>query len=167
MPFTCAVCGQRHDNLLMDLAFARPDVVAKMSEDERKERVRSSSDLCVLDESTRKSRHFVRCTLFVPVLETGDDFAWGMWAEVSGQDFDLVLATWEDVEPAETAIAATIANAIPWMQDTLGLPVELYTQGARSRPRLVVKSESHSLGVQQQSGLTVHDVAEMTKKLRK
>jgi len=102
----------------MDVAFGLPDVIFALSGEERENRARIHSDLCVLDDS----RFFIRGVLYVPVQQIGTQFGWGVWAEVSKDTFlryDELYDQDGSDEPAGAGILANIPPGYPTVQQPL------------------------------------------------
>jgi len=54
--FVCTTCGETHACLPTDWGYKMPDEFWKLSEQERADRAKFDSDLCMLDD-----RYFIRC----------------------------------------------------------------------------------------------------------
>src|SRR5262249_19022669 len=91
----CGVCGATMAGPLRDYAHRWPDRVFALSSAERASRTWCSSDenpdFVALDGAS----FFVRGLLPVP-LEENDEFRYGVWLEVSQEDFEHILQAWND-----------------------------------------------------------------------
>jgi hypothetical protein len=151
--FVCEHCGDVHEGLPMDYGFDQPDEVFALSYLEKYYRVRSTPDLCTLDES----RFFVRAVLPLPLPREGDRFCWGLWAEVSEQDHDAYIELMKSRTDGSILprFDGRIANALPGYRLTLGLEVEMQFGGASDRPSLwLPKRSRHRLTIEQRNGIT-------------
>ena len=157
----CPTCGEEHD--LLDPVFSRPDVIFRMSPEEKNGRVMENDDICALrgDEVT-PSRYFVRCTLPVQLLDAPGNVCWGLWAEVSEADSAVIWKAWDDPEQNKIpAMSARIANRIPSFPDTIDLPVVLKLTGPTSRPELSLRGNSlHPFVKECAAGVCTHRVME-------
>ena len=161
--FVCAVCGKRHDGLLLDVAFRRPASFFGYPEEGREEHIVCNDDLC----ESRDGRYFIRGVLELPVVDTGDVFCWGLWVEVSERDFRRYLELW-DAEDAssETPFTGRLdGEPLPYPgSDRLAVTVHL--RPGNQRPRLVVTDDAHRLGRDQRQGVTLHQVHEFAGRYR-
>ncbi|MDF1561648.1 MAG: DUF2199 domain-containing protein [Deltaproteobacteria bacterium] len=157
----CETCGEEH--ALLDPAFRRPDAVVLMPPGERAERVKEDDDLCAIRAAEKGKRHwyYVRCVLPVRIHDRDEVLMWGIWAEVSEEDFERVVDHWED--PAQErlpAMEAKLANTIPGYPPTVGLPVHLRLTGPATRPELVIAPEAdHPFATLLREGVDAHTVA--------
>ena len=60
MGFVCSVCGERHEELLLDVRMGLPEAVFVLSEREREERAEVSEDSAILRVGNGDDRYFVR-----------------------------------------------------------------------------------------------------------
>jgi hypothetical protein len=67
--FKCATCDKWHEGQ-PSVAFAEPDYVLDVPERERKARVRTSDDLCSVDDEF----FFARVCLEIPIIDAGEPF---------------------------------------------------------------------------------------------
>lgn len=93
----------------MDVAFALPDAIHALPEDERAARARTHSDLCSLDER----RFFIRGVVYAPVQQLGTLFGWGVWAEVSREVFLRYQELYDRDATGEPPAAGVLANVPP------------------------------------------------------
>jgi len=105
----CPCCGKDIAPHEMDVAFALPDVIHALPEDQRAARARIHSDLCSLDDR----RFFIRGVVYVPVQQLGTLFGWGVWAEVSEEVFHRYEAIYDQDASGEPAAAGVLANVPP------------------------------------------------------
>lgn len=149
--FICETCGERHEGLPTDFGYRLPDEVHALSYLDRYRRTRSNSDLCTLDET----RHFLRAVLSVPMPETDEEFAWGVWVEVSAEGHDLYVEKFNQAAEGEPRFAGTIANAVPGYEAVLGQSVEVQLGKKDQRPTLhFPASSTHALAIEQREGIS-------------
>src|SRR5689334_17967150 len=123
---TCSVCGKSHRKSDSELYFQRPDVIHALSEEERETRCKSTSDAWMLDGE----RLFLRGLLPLPVLGESRRYNISVWVEVSRDVFTRINDLWADpAQAAEPRMAAVLANELPLVPSTLGLPVAIQLTG--------------------------------------
>jgi hypothetical protein len=157
--FICSVCGKEHRGPLMDLAYTHPADYHKIPPRERAERIDFNDDFCVID----KSEYYIRGVLLLRVKETQGTFRWGLWAEVSEEEFFYYRAHWnipntEDVLP----LSGRLSGGVGPYPDSDQLPVTVNLQPNNQRPLFYVVSSEHPLGYDQRNGITLHDVMTFT-----
>ncbi|QSI78204.1 DUF2199 domain-containing protein [Niveibacterium microcysteis] len=147
--FLCSVCGKSHEGAPTDTAFALPDDVWALPEEQRSARAKWTSDLCQFGE-----RYFIRCLLPVPFSDTSGYYGWGAWAEVEWPVFERYLAIYEVDATDEPEAKGLLANNIKEYGATLGLPVRIRFGISSQRPKLAfAQSESHALAREIQAGM--------------
>lgn len=151
----CAQCGMEHDLGDVEPSFDRPDAYFEVPVESRAERTWNAQGLCIIHEHEgQPARHFVRSLLCVPI-RGGGDICWGIWAEVSEADFELLQVHW-DVGDAVTLlpIHGTLANLLPNMPPTLGLPGEVRLESPSQYPAFTLDHDSgHPLAAEQRNGI--------------
>ncbi len=117
----------------MELTFARPEPIDQIPEAERTTKVKQNKDLA----SIGYDKFFVRTLFPLPVLDRGEPYNLGVWAEVSEETFFRIRDLWDEPEQdKEPAFQATLQNRIPNLPETCGLPVMLHLTRPMTRPRL-------------------------------
>ncbi len=153
----CSTCGRIHLRDELELSFERPDAVAALPEGQRKSEVRESDDVCAI----RSEQFFIRAVLPLPVHESKDPYRIGIWVEVERATFDRVLKLWDDsAQHEEPPFGATLANDIPSLQSTRGLPVRVQLTTSKTRPVVLVPECDHGLHQEQCVGITAHRASE-------
>jgi hypothetical protein len=149
--FVCSVCGEFHEERMLDIRMTLPDEIHDLSEEERDRRAWVADDFAVLDERA----FFVRALLELPVPELDTRFAYGIWTEVGHEDFRHLLEHWDDPAQAEFApVDATLANEVAPYRGTLGLEVELRPVSAELLPLAELRRADHQLWRDQQQGIS-------------
>jgi hypothetical protein len=153
--FTCSVCGEYHDETLRDVRAGLPEPVFALGEAEREERVEVGDDWCRFLDSSGEMRHYMRGLLHLPVREDTGDFRFGVWVEVSAEDFQCLWELWSDVRGHESApFFGRLANELTSYGGTVGLPVALQLREVSVLPAVVVLTSDHPLGHDQRAGIT-------------
>ncbi len=160
----CSDCGKSHPIWSMELCFKRPDVIASLPEDERKDRCKETRDLSALwGSNDREHKYFLRGLMPFAVREQDRDYCLGVWVEVERKWFDRVLELWEDEhQSAEAPFPGLLANRVPLHEDTLGLAVEVRLTGPTTRPQFFLRESTHMLYLEQVHGISVHRAGQYT-----
>ena len=147
--FTCSVCGKEHAGLPTDKGYKLPDVVWAIAEPDRSAQAKFTQDLCEFGE-----RYFIRCVLKVPFSETDGYFGWGVWTEVEWSVYERYLELYDQEGSAEPPHEATLANALPAYEKTLGAAVTIQFGSQTQRPiaELLPRDESR-LAFDQRNGI--------------
>lgn len=154
--YVCSICGQAHSGAPLSWGPDAPQMWDEISPAEREHRGEITTDQCVIDEKY----FFIRGRIEIPVADSGDVFAWLVWAEVNRDDFDSISELWE-VNGRETKApiyTAHLANQLPTYEcPTLGLEVRLHTRQVGVRP-FIEAVGSHRLSDEQHVGISSHQV---------
>ncbi|NKF24112.1 DUF2199 domain-containing protein [Solimonas marina] len=147
--FRCPTCGGTHDGAPTDHGWKLPDVVWNIPEEKRSSRARFNTDLCQLGD-----RFFIRCILKLPFNVRSGYYGWGVWVELSRDDFYRYVERYDQDGSHDPMVAGSIANKIPGYSESLGLPVMVQFQNSTSRPTVhVPKTTGHALADEQALGI--------------
>ena len=150
MPFVCSVCGEHHDERLLDIRLGLPHVIHALDADERARRAWLADDFAVLDDE----RFFVRGLLELPIPGLDNRFAYGTWVEVSMPDFQELMRRWHDEAQFE-AVECTVANELEPYPETLGLGGTLRATAPDRLPAVELADAPHELVRAQRQGISV------------
>ena len=134
----------------MDVAFALPDAIHALPEDQRAARACTHSDLCSLDER----RFFIRGVVYAPVQQLGTLFGWGVWAEVSREVFLRYQALYDQDATGEPLAAGVLAN-VPPGYEPIEQPLEILFGPPDQRPTFRLAPTDSELYREQAEGLPV------------
>jgi hypothetical protein len=141
--YTCEICGQFHDELPMVIAYKHPADYFGVPPGDLATRVKYTEDVCMIDEQA----FFIRGVLEVPIRDTNDHFEWGVWAEVSEQDFRRYFDLWDaDGVEAEPPFDGRLSGGISYYADSDQLAVRVHLRSGGKRPLFYVVSDQHALG---------------------
>lgn len=158
MGFDCAVCGATHSGETRDLRMNLPEPIHALGEEERGLRARLTEDAAVLDGE----RWFVRGLLELPIADEDGYFGYGVWVEVSEQDFASLRELWDDEEGwRQGPFAGRLANEVVPHEGTLGLPLRLRLRDVNLLPLVELDDAEHELVAEQRRGLSPHRVHEL------
>lgn len=146
---TCSLCRRELAQHPLDIGSTLPDVVWSLPPEERQVRAKVSPDLCVLDGE----RFFLRAIALVPVHDSREPFGWGLWAEVSREQFDRYVEAFND-DTTLADLSATIANSPPMLPPLEGHAVTVTFHGGTARPTLTLAASEHVLFTEQQQGIS-------------
>jgi hypothetical protein len=156
--WTCASCGEEHVGLPLDFAFDEP----AFWDGGRGPDDHLTSDLCTWTDDDGTLCHFVRGVLELPVVETGDRVAYGVWGSLSDDSFERLLAVWDDERRVEEPpYFSWLSNSIPGYPETLGLKANVITRTPELRPAIVLLEDDHPLAREQREGITIERVREI------
>jgi hypothetical protein len=123
MDIVCPQCGKPHNIEEMEPSYRRPDVFLLIPQEERESRVVDSKDDCMIWSPCEQRAHcFLRTLMPFTVRGVDRPYSWGVWVEVSFDDFKRVKELWND--PNQSSVppfAGRLANAIHCYPESLGL----------------------------------------------
>jgi len=153
--FVCDICGKVHDGLPHDIAYKRPADYFKIPEAERSTPIKLDDDKCVIDNE----EYYIRGILALPVLNSEQEFCWGVWAKISGKDLRWYLKHW-NLEQYEEGLSFSgfLSGGIKFYETSDLLEVLIHPQPGKLRPRFEVIDKGHPLGLAQCNGITLMDV---------
>jgi len=159
----CPTCGEEHDLHEIEPCFDRPDAYFAIPEAERRTRAWNGDQLCVLwEHNDLPRRHFVRAILPIPIRGEPNSYAWGVWIEVAESDFSFIHDHWTDPNQASAApMPGHLANELPSMASTLGLPGTLQLTGPSTVPEYHLdRTLPHELAAEQRDGVFTERLVE-------
>jgi hypothetical protein len=157
MSYVCQCCGETHEGLPLNLAFAKPGAWFAKTRG-RRPAWKLDADMCILG----RKRFFLRGCVYVPIHDSRESFVWGVWAEVSEHVFSRYRVLFEADGTGEPPYAGSLSVELdPRFRGMDGLPVTIQFGTASERPRFDLKRSNHWLCRQQQNGVTLHQVHEM------
>jgi|ERR1043166_5818653 hypothetical protein len=158
MAYRCQSCGQAHEGLPLDIAFAKPGAYLALKTRQQKAKCTLSSELCVMG----KKRFFIRGCVPMPVHETGGVFVWGLWAEVSAHVFSRYQQLFDADGTEEMPSAGALSvECEPLLRGMDRLPVLIRFGTAGRRPTFLLEPSNHWLCRDQQNGISLHRLHQM------
>ena len=147
MPFTCPVCGKKH-NELPHIGSAAPYHWADALADDPDSLL--TEDLCVIEGRD----YFVRGIIEIPVHDYKFEFGWGVWVSHKRENFEAYRRNFD---------TAGIGPFFGWLctkidyfsTSTLELKTMAHYRGEGLRPQIVVGKCRHPLYRQQRDGLSL------------
>ncbi len=151
----CEICGKPHKIKDLEVSYIKPDVYLTISEEIRKNS-KLSDDLCQINWE----RYFVRSVLPIPMNDFGYNYHFGIWVEVSEEDFNMIVETWQDENPTPNEILGVLANDIQYFQQpTDGLKGVLKLVDQNKRPQFYLRQYNHELCQDQKNGVSSQKAA--------
>lgn len=158
--FKCSSCGEFHQGLPLDYGAKYPEYYFEIPANERAQRIYVTNDICVVDNEF----FFIRGCIEIPILETDDCFAWGVWCSLSEKSFNRVmeLNDAEDVE-GEPPFFGWLNTFLPekLYPNTLNLKTNVYLKNHNQRPFIHLEPTEHPLSIEQWKGITMERVYEI------
>jgi hypothetical protein len=162
--FKCGTCGKIHIGLPMDMAYKNPGGYFKIPAKERAARIYSTDDICVIDDT----EFYIRGILPIPVVDSDDEFRWGLWARVEESDFIIYSNYWDgDIPVNLPAINGYLSGGMKDYPESDMTPVEIHLQSDNQRPVFKVLPNESQLGIDQQKGITMEKVHSFVEPLLK
>lgn len=115
-----------------------------------------TEDFCILDE-----HRFVRCILPLPIENSSEQFAYGVWGTVKPEYFPDIVERFDDgTQGAVGPYFSWLSNRV---YDCPDRPVKstMYMQNDRKRPILMVEEEDHPLFTKQRDGITFDELLDI------
>ena len=159
----CHRCGEEHEGLPLDWAYDLP----AYWEGPQADGDFLSEDLCIWTDEDGKRCFFVRGILPIPVRDTGEVFAYGVWSSLSERSYERLIERWDDEQREdEPPYFGYLSNNLPGYPDTLNLHLAVATRSVALRPSftLLPRDEPHPLIEEQWQGITtarVQEIAEL------
>ncbi len=143
---------------MLCIALKSPTRYAEIPASQRRERCYLNDDFCTIDDK----EFFVYGSLELPVYDNSESFIWGVWTQISEQDYiktdDLIGVVGREAEPP---YEGRLASDIPLYPPMLDLQVRLITQPAGLRPLVYLEPAPHPLVREQQEGISTARVQEI------
>lgn len=161
--FRCITCGAEHRLADIEPSFDRPDAYFGIPADKRARRSWNDEHFCVIWETERSPRrHFLRVLLPIPIRGEKRVCCWGVWSEVAESAYAHTFNTWAHAQRHRTTVfAGELANALPEMEPTLGLPGLVQLSAPGEMPRFTFAADvDHPIARQQREGVFPEDAIE-------
>jgi hypothetical protein len=154
--WTCSICGEYHEDDLLDIRMTLPEPVFRLSEPERGERAELGDDWCRLREAEGAWRHYTRGILEIPIHESDRYFGYGVWVELAAPDFYRIGELWSDPAGAQVpAFSGELANELTPYTETEGLSAAIKLRDVNLLPTVHLGHADHALVSDQRQGITL------------
>jgi hypothetical protein len=162
--FKCSCCGKVHEGS-PSFAFQAPDHYAELSESQKAEMGRLSSDFCTITHA-RGTDRFIRPVLEVPILGVEEPFVWGVWVSLSERSFNRYRETYDS--PVEgDGFFGWVCNQIHLYPYSRTRAADVTVQAGRNRPKVILHrggSEDDFLVFDQIHGITIARAQELAER---
>jgi hypothetical protein len=153
--FVCSVCGEYHEELMLDVRMALPEPVFGLPDEERDERAEFGDDSGVFRSADGREHYYVRGLLEIPIPSLGRYFGYGTWVEVDVPSYARLGDLWNDERGwEEPPFAGRLANELAPYEGTFGLPVMLQLRDVELLPTVELVETDHPLRAEQQAGIS-------------
>ena len=156
--FKCACCGEIHEGG-PSFSADEPPLLSQIPEEEREDRIRINSDLCVIDDE----EFWIRATLSVPISGTDDDFLWGVWVTQSKESFDRYMETYESDQSGDGSFGWLVVSMPGYAAadgPLVSLPVDVFWGPERPEVR-IHDDQEHPLAFDQREGISWERAVEL------
>ncbi len=156
---TCACCGKEITGL-PDVAFDAPHHYHVLSEAEKIDLAKLSSDFCVIEGSGQ----FIRAVCPLPIAGSQDFFAWGVWVSLSDENFQRYWDSFESDDQSRLGgMFGWLSNRIPGYPDSLNLQTTVVPEDGGQRPMVWINEadKDHPLYGEQRAGITLERLGEI------
>jgi hypothetical protein len=118
-----------------------------------------TEDLCVWTDDAAKRNYFIRGVLHVPVVDSDQTLAYGVWSSLSEDSFKRITELWDDPSRVgQPPYFGWLSNSLPGYPETQNLPLDVVVQEIDLRPSLVLHDGDHPLIAEQRKGIPMERV---------
>ncbi|MDR7133332.1 hypothetical protein J2X06_000516 [Lysobacter niastensis] len=155
--FRCNTCEEIHEGV-PTFGADMPAIAQWIPPEERQSRVDLGSDDCVVDGE----RFLVRGCLEIPVADEADPFVWGVWVDISQDNFDQWVKAFNQKERSHIGpFPGYLGTALPCYPDTFNHRVVMHLRDNGIRPYIEVSQSDHPLHIEQCNGITHERLVEI------
>jgi hypothetical protein len=165
--FRCSVCGKTHQEWPA-LAFDSPTAYNVLSDKLKHEIAELTNDFCTIHHPEQTDR-FIRGTLTLKVIDSCQDFEYGVWVSLSEKSFQDYSDNYDDANHAAKYFG-WLSNDIPDYGVIASIPTTVFTRINNQRPEIVPHSDfDHQLVYDYYNGIARQDaemrIREMLKRI--
>jgi hypothetical protein len=156
----CSCCGKWF-NGIMDLAADHPDPWPHGDDREPNAALRTDGDFLSDDFCVLNGEHFmVRSVMEFPVRNCDRAWGFGCWTSLSKENFDKYVASFDSgMLDDEGPWFGWLCNGIKGLYtDDPSIPLDVYPQSGRQRPRLIALDENNPVAPAQRDGLSADEL---------
>ena len=149
MSIKCVTCGKEHDGL-PDIGAGKPDHWWYIPEAERAERVKLTSDTCVIDDED----YFIRGVIEIPVHEQAEPFGFGVWVSQKRENYLEYLKHFDsdEIGPFFGWLCTRLAC---YSENTLLLKTMAHFRCGNLRPLIELEPKDYPLAIDQRNGISL------------
>jgi hypothetical protein len=161
--YRCPCCGKSFSGIF-DIVFDHPDPWPHGNREKAgAETLKAGDDLLGPDLCRLGEHRFIRCTLPIPVIGSGEVFSFGPWASAKPENFDRYVEAWRNDD------WASLGGFFGWLCNELpgtgmagdALPCDVSIGDGAQRPELRVHDGAHPLADMQREGISFDALLEI------
>lgn len=157
----CSSCGEWHQGPSLDFGYSEPHYWSRELESSSAPGTFLTDDYCAI----RGDNFFVRGIIHLPIIGTGESFAWGVWGSLSRENFEKLRALSEDDAAQLPPMFSWLSTKLPDYPDTLNLKMYAHPQIHNQRPHFRLEKTDHPLAQEYHHGITPERVRELMRRL--
>ena len=155
--FKCRTCDEWHEGLPSP-GWDYPIQYLMVPAEERPNRVRLTSDTCIIDGD----QYFVRANLPIHIHHSDEPLTWGIWVSLSKASFERFQELFDDERRAGgESFLGWLCATIPGYPDTQLLKTRIHVQPWPDRPLVELEPTKHPLSVDYQNGISAARAMEL------
>ncbi|WP_329762872.1 DUF2199 domain-containing protein [Bacillus nitratireducens] len=158
--YTCRCCGTYHEEIPTSYGSSAPVYYYDAEPEEREDRFEMNDDLCVMDGE----HFFMRGSIEIPIVGTGEHFIWGVWVSLSEANFDKVNEFWDKQQLLEPMFG-WLSTDLPYELETVSLKTMVHPRADGIRPYIELEPTDRPLAVEFREGITMERVQEIAEQL--
>ena len=148
MSYSCATCGEKHDDLPSIGAHAPFQWSSDYESDTNS---LLTDDLCIIEGRD----YFVRGVIHIPIHNQEETFDWGVWVSHKKENFELYREHFNDGVQIGPFFGWLSTRLDYYSEDTLNLKTRVHYRTNGHRPWIELEPTDHPLSVQQRDGITI------------
>lgn len=154
MSYTCATCGEEHDDLPA-MGSAAPFQWSSDYENDTNSLL--TSDLCIIEGRD----YFVRGVIQIPIHNYEQTFDRGVWVSQKKENFELYRKHFNDGVQIGPFFGWLSTRLDYFSADTLNLKTMVHYRTNGHRPWIEVEPTEHPLAAHQRDGITISQAWEI------
>ena len=148
MSYTCASCGEVHNDLPA-IGSAAPAQWSKEYADDTNSLL--TSDLCIIEGRD----YFVRGVLQIPIHDYEQTFDWGVWVSQKKENFEMYRKHFDDGVQIGPFFGWLSTQIEYYSEETLNLKTMAHFSTHGQRPLIHLETSDHPLARSQQKGISL------------
>ena len=160
--FKCSCCGEMLDGPAMAWHFGAPEQWLALSELDREHNAELTSDQCIIEPE----QFFIKGRIVIPVIDSAEEFSWGVWVSLSAKNYDRTGELWNDPGRVnEPPYFGWLCNSIPGYPETLHLKTNVHSREVGVRPCIELQPSDHPLAGEQRNGISMAAVRAIAERM--
>ncbi len=142
--------------LPMDIGYQWPEVY----EPGKEQQAVLTDDFCKIEYENGEIDRTIRCILNIPVHDTEEVFAFGIWMSVSEKSWEIYSAGFKSGVFEKPGCFGYLYNFLPFAKTTMLLQANVTFGEGNDRPVVWLHDADHPLIVAQRDGVSLNQVEE-------